>query len=188
VDGKGAPQQKGHFASLMCAIACGEFRILCDEFVSILEAHIPATQREVEQEQGAKEQMPDTTAAAAAAAEDTGRLPHQLESRHRRIVKMHRICFDLFDAILGLLVSEDDSSGRDEDDGESGGAWAELAASCLIGFRNVSALVDTALMWNFACKALQLPVWSVSDVSWIHCIAQLSCALLCSDAWANFSH
>jgi hypothetical protein len=125
-------QNLGHFASLVCSISCGEFRILCDEFVSVLEAFLPQDKKEGNENKDATTE-----------GESGGVSACVLKGRHQRIVRMHDVCFDLFNAILELLVGEgvDQADGRDDSiviEEEDGGAWATLPATCLMKFRNVS--------------------------------------------------
>lgn len=116
-DSKDDSQSMGHFASLVCSITCGEFRILCDEFVSILESHLPTAGGDDGGDGDGDTRRSHSEKAA------------QIQARLARIVRMHATCFDLFDAMLGLLVGEA---------GEEGGAWACLPASVLIHFHGVS--------------------------------------------------
>jgi hypothetical protein len=126
---KASPEPRGHFASLVCAITCGEFRILCDEFVSVLESHLPI-EHEQEREGGMSSSSSSSSSGSGSGSTVSAPMEQsaQLQARSARLELMLATCFDLFDAILRLLVGD----GKDDE-----GAWADLPASILIHFRSV---------------------------------------------------
>ena len=104
---------KGHFAHVLFAITSGEFRILCDEFVSILDSYIPES-KDVPLERSSDKKLSD-----------------QLQIRYSRIVEMHQVCFDMFDIMLELLL------GRMDVGEEETGAWECIPAETILQLRNV---------------------------------------------------